>query len=229
MKKCRNILLVVLTICVITTLLTGCEAAQTEVPEAVLYDLVEENEYSDLGECKLSVIHHVDEKSHRDSVDLILGVYAPYAELVFTSSAVYEYDRSSDLWVLLQHDGWSDPDYNFSFNDELVGTWTLNNNESVYEITVTDVYPEQISLEFSITESIYGGLGENYTWKISGYGTYDLNGAYFEIPLELPEECYVSWKDTKSGENESITYLNVWISPTAGITRAYISPTIRVW
>lgn len=227
MKNVRKITCVLLIAVILSCSFIGCGTVQTEVPDAIIQDLVSENEYSSLGGYEFYTIHHADEQSHRDTVDVILGIDAPYAEIISQCTAVYEYDRSSDLWSLIGYDGWTDPDY--SFNDNLIGTWHCESNGSVYDITVTEVYPTQISVEFSIKESIYAGLNGTYMWEVSGYGTYDLNSSYFEIPLELPEQCYVSWADTKSGENESITYLNIWISPTNGITQAYISPTIRVW
>lgn len=230
MKRILCFFLILVLLCTPLTTLTGCSNYSSgEVPDSLIADLVNQNDYAYLGDCEWSIIHHVDEKTHRDQVDIILGIYAPYAEMVSTCSAVYEYDRSSDLWSLVMHDNWSEPEYNFSFNDALIGEWHLESNDSTYDITVTDVYPTQISIEFSIKESIYAGLDGHDMWEVSGYGTYNLSGNYFEIPLELPDECYVSWKDTKSGENESTTYLNVWISPTSGLTRAYVSPTIRVW
>lgn len=229
MKSIRNIILVLFLICTALNIFTGCSAAETEVPDSVIYDLVEKNKYSDLGEYEISVIHHPDEKTHRDRVDIILGIYAPYAEIVSTCSAEYQYDRTSDLWSLIKCEDWSNPDYNFAFTDSLLKTWHIENYGSTYDITVTDVYPTQISIEFSIHESIYAGLDGTYTWEVSGYGTFDLNNGYFEVPLELPEECYVSWKDTKSGENETVTYLCVWLSPESGITYASVSPTIQVW
>lgn len=229
MKQIQKLMLFLLLMCIVSNTFAGCGTTVTEVPDSLIADLVRENEYSDLGECKWYTTHHLDQQAHRDTVDITLGIYAPYAEIISSCSAVYEYDRSSDLWSLIKHDSWSDPDYNFSFNDALVGTWSLENNGSTYDITVTEVYPTQISVEFSINESIYAGLDGYYTWEVSGYGTYDLTGSYFKIPLELPEQCYVSWKDTESGENETVTYLNVWISPELGITYAYISPDIQVW
>lgn len=230
MKRVCNITIAVILLSVVMVLLMGCgDSSGGEVPDSLIAELVAQNDYAYLGDYTWSTIHHVDKETHRDRVDIFLGIYAPYAEIVSTCSAVYEYDRSSDLWTLVMHDNWTEPEYNFSFNDALVGEWSLESNGSIYKIAVTEVFPAQISIEFSIKESVYAGLDGHYMWEVSGYGTYDLNGNYFEIPLELPKECYVSWKDTKSGENESVTYLNVWISPMSGLTRAYISPEIRVW
>lgn len=229
MKNIRKIVVLLLLLLAALHLLTGCSTVETEVPDSVVYDLVNENEYASLGDAQISLIHHFDEKTHRDSVDVFLGIYAPYAEISFTCSAVYEYDRSSDLWSLVQYDGWSEPDFNYAYTDSLIKTWQIDNYGSTYEIKVTDVYPMQISVEFLVNESIHAGLDGDYTWKVSGYGTFDMDNGYFEIPLDLPEECYVSWKDTQSGENESVTYLCVWLSPESGITYATISPDIQVW
>ena len=106
---------------IIVCMLSACSPVQTEVPESLVRDLVDMNEYADMGKYTLTITHHPDKETHRDHVDIVISIQTPYAEAVSTCSAVYEYNRSSDLWSLVKCEDWTRPYYNP--NDKLIGTW----------------------------------------------------------------------------------------------------------
>lgn len=245
MKIIRNIILVLLCAVIIPCMFAACASGETdvpessipdqtekkeyavEVPESIIEDLVLENEYAELGKYTLSVTHHPDEEIHRDSVDIVLTIHATYADVISTCSAVYQFDRASDLWSLIRCDEWSEPTY--QYNDNLVRTWNIDRFGNQYIIMITDIGSSEISAEFVIRETVYAGLYVgDYTWETFGRGTFELGNSSFEIPLELPDELFVSWMYTQSGENESTTDLYVSLSPESGISTAFISPEISV-
>lgn len=223
--KCRWIFAALFLLAV---LCSGCGSSQKEVPEALVQELIQESSFAKIGSCTWEVTHSVNSQTHRDSVDILLTTDCTYGSMVSSCSAVYEYDRSSDLWRLLQQSKWTEP--KVSFTSGLIKNWQIDYFDNTYHINVTNISGNKISLEYTVKEEIVVDyFGDIEWWETSGLGSFDIGNGYIEIPLELPDRYFVSWKDTESGENEQVTYLRIQFSPNQGVEYAYISPTIHVW
>lgn len=102
MKKCRIIIFTLIILC----LLSGCSNEKKGVPESVvLYDVTEvlgkaENDY----QCKIE--HNVDVSSHIDNAVIVLKYETEYTKQTGMAECQYQYDKSSDLWSLIEFGDW---------------------------------------------------------------------------------------------------------------------------
>lgn len=205
---------------------TGC-GASSKVPDSTIYRDVECCEYYDFtGMSSWSAVHHVDRESHYDDVDITITTKYPYATLTTTNRITYRYDRSSDLWRVERQSGWSDPVC--QYNDKLEQEWNMSWFDNNYIINIRSVDGNRISLEYEIAEHADQGLGwDDVMFYESGNGTYEINGDYLNVPIELTDGYYTT---TRSGYSFQIGYtsdLFIQFSPTEGVELAYMTPEIN--
>ena len=147
------------------------------------------------------VIHNkYDSESYLDYVTIASKSEGDYGSFVSTRKAIFQYDRTSDLWSLFDIEPWTEPDY--TFNKRLVGKYDVK-GEVDYEniichIEILSVTEESIQLKYNLSADVDIAFEyfESLHIEVSGKETLS-NGEFFvfvtddnphlSIPIELPE------------------------------------------
>lgn len=212
--------------------LSACGKASDEVPESVWLREIDDCNYAEFFDpaikCTQSAIHNVDKTAHTDLVVISLQAESTYGKVSTYRSVLFQYDKSSDLWSVLRRDDWSKRAY--SFNENLEGGWRYEEYDNVYDIWIESVDDDSITLEAQASLSAYNLFTGTVYCNTRAYGSFDIkSNAYIgDIPLELSDGFFVSWSQTKSGENETTTYLNIELDISKGIGYAYVWPDVRI-
>lgn len=204
-------------------MITLCSCGEQAVPVIVAFELVGECKYynSDYVMSK-EIEHSYDSESHTDSATLLTKAESNYGSYISTCDAIFQYDRSSDTWSVLSAEEWTQPVY--TFYDNLVRTWnvgnTLGGDRDSYEIEITSVQDDSISLNYKISNIVYGGLfAGDVLLELSGSATVTYRSDSLWIPIELPDHFYA-----QNGINSShSTDLCISLNIAQGVESAYIS------
>ena len=212
--------------------LAACGNASDEVPESVWLREIDDCDYAEFSDpsikCTQSAIHNVDKTAHTDLVVISLQAESTYGKVNTYRSVLFQYDKSSDLWSVLKRSDWSERAY--SFNDNLEGGWHYEEFGNAYDIWIESVDDGRITLEVQASLSAYDLFTGTIYCNTYAYDSFDIKtNAYIEdIPLELSDGFFVSWSQTKSGENETTTYLRIQLDIANGIGYAYVYPEVLI-
>lgn len=227
--KLKKILCLLLICALLSVLLTGCGNSSAQVPDSVIQSmLILGCEYYDPNaDWSWTATHNIDKDAHTDRVEVELTVEYEYGTVTLTNTSVFQYDRSSDLWNFLRLGVWSEPVY--TFNNNLRGDWKVEWFGSTYGITIKSVDGGKVSLEYFVAEKVYGGIftGDVYC-EIFGKGTYEIDGEFITVPVELPSGFVASWMQTSSGNSEPETKLYIQLDVVEGVGYVYVYPEISV-
>lgn len=205
----------------VSVLFSSC-GSQYGVPDDYVMYFVEECEYADSDyESSTQVIHSFNEKTHMDSTTVVSTYTGDYGSFITTCEAVFQYDRTSDLWSLVRRSEWSDPEYKYS--DSLVGKWNVGSPFGLsgdYLIEIISVSDDMIELRCTISKTVYD-MFENAQLNMSKKATVDNSDEWIMVPIELPEHFFVYENGYPSGSN--LTDLCVHLDIDKGVTSADIN------
>lgn len=205
---------------VIVLLLFFSCGASGKVPNGTIEKFLKDSGY-DPSTDSWKATHSADRKSHYDTVDIVITRPAEYGTSEYSCTALFIYDRSSDLWSLSEYSDWDLT--SLKFNNKMIKTWYFPLPQCT--IDVTDVSGDKITLNYTYTERVYV-WGTYYTCTLSGSGTYSPRPGtcVIDIPVTVPDGFYVQGTYFQRDENPE---LNIMISPDDGIYHYFLSGTIR--
>ena len=207
---------------VIVLLLFFSCGASGKVPNGTIDKFVMESTGLDSSsDFSWKATHSVDRQSHYDSVDIVLTIPYEYATVEYSCTALFIYDRSSDLWSLSEYSDWDLT--SLKFNNKMIKTWYFPLPECT--IDVTDVLGDKITLNYTYTKMVYV-WGKYYPCTLSGSGTYSPNPDTYtvHIPVTMPDGFYVQDLYFQRDKN---TELYICINLDDGIYDVFLAGSIR--
>ena len=148
-----------------------------------------------------NVIHNkYDSDSYLDYVTIVSKSEGNYGFFVSTREAIFQYDRTSDLWSLFDIEPWTEPDY--TFNKRLVGNYDVkgkyDDENIICHIEIMSVTEQSIQLNYNLSADVDIAYEYFEALHIEAFGNETLsNGEFYafvtadnphlSIPIELPE------------------------------------------
>lgn len=234
MKKLFSLLSVLCILCTFPLSLTSC-SGEKGVPDNLAIESVRQNKHlSGRYPETVSVIHNkYDDESYLDYVTIVSKSEGKYGYYVTTCDAIFQYDRTTDLWELFGYDYiyegsyevWTYPEY--TLNDNLVGSYDVSSElDKIYRchIEVLEVTEQTIKLSYDVSASTYdswtnlhiekSGTATLENGNLSGY--FNNGETTIDIPIELPAGYY-----GVGGVDDKYIELNLVVNLTNGIQSAY--------
>lgn len=237
MKKTSIILIIVLIFALIICF-TACGNESKGVPDDVAIRSVSECQYAYSNATTYVTHNKYDSESHLDYVTIVSKSEGKYGYFISTCEAVFQYNRTSDLWSLLDAELWTEPRY--TFNDNLVGRYdvsTLSEDEEISGyveiLSVTDKkiklcydisgdvdiafkYFEDLHIEKSGTETLVNGVFDEYSSRES----------YIPVDIKLPEGWVEAHSFSSDNSDDTIS-LRLIIGLRTGVKSIYLSGEVK--
>lgn len=186
--------ILLLNLFILICFLSGCSNEKKGVPESiVLHDVAEVLENIEV-DYQLKIEHSVDTSSHIDNATIILKYETDYTKQIGMVNCRYQYDKSSDIWTLLEIEEWT-------WETELKESFTEIQpymGSSIYETYNYALYIDVIDIEnMTITCS--------YIVNIDGEPISQVEPVEFQLRYVQEWRCYIFMIDDiatfKLGDN----------------------------
>ncbi len=226
MKKIVSLLLIFSLCSALLSMLTACANKNPAVPDDFAIRTVGECKYAYYNSTTTVTHNKYDPESYLDYVTIMSKSENNYGFFVSTYEAVFQYNRTSDLWTPLDVEEWTEPRY--TFNNRLVSSYDIGAKDEEYDITgrveILSVTEKEIQLTYDISAELYVAFSlTDYlhieesgitTLKNGDFGT--LSGTpYMSIDIKLPE----GWCDRYGDDYVSLI---IKVDLKTGIDSVYI-------
>lgn len=238
MKKTSIILIIVLIFALIICF-TSCGNESKGVPDDVAIRSVSECQYAYSNATTYVTHNKYDSESHLDYVTIVSKSEGKYGYFISTCEAVFQYNRTSDLWSLLDAEPWTRPTY--TYNDNLVGKYDVSTLSEYQEISgyveilsVTDKEIKlcyDISADLDIVTTLFEELHieksgtETVTNSVLDYSPSDLD-ADIDIDIKLPEGWVEAHAFSSDNSDDTIS-LSLEINLKTGVKSIYLSDEVK--
>ncbi|MBQ3863549.1 MAG: hypothetical protein II790_05840 [Schwartzia sp.] len=131
--------------------LSACGGSSFQVPDGELQLYVENTlrkESANRTSFHWDAVHQPDSELHRDIVTLTVDLESTYVTRSFTATVTYQYDRTTDLWSLVDESKWHLT--GFALKDSLLGRWEYDGDGTGY-INVTEVSGTRLTLDYELS------------------------------------------------------------------------------
>lgn len=225
-KKLR-MLFFLLSLMVLCSACTACGGLTRKVPDSYISTYITnkcEEEDEDASELIFSTQHNYDSKAHIDTVLVTLTDEGYYGTYSFQIELKYQYDRSSDLWLLFAESEWED-EYTYTFNDNILGEWHFDEYEDI-RLNITDISSTTVTAECTIVSDTFEPFYGTFTALMEEEGMYELNKDRFTIDVTVPEGFYCQ---DHFGQHLDTAELRVVLGIDAGVCWTLLFGEIRAY
>lgn len=181
--------------------------SQTEVPDGRIRLEVEELIRTKYGNClrySYETYHSPDPASHIDTVRILTTAYYQYGGYTTDQTIVFEYNRASDLWTILQNSYWQNVEI-FWYPEQFIGIWHgtydyAQDLESEFELEIKEIDFDRMELTGRYGVGKYSSYWNEhfklvwYEELVAKEGTFpiDLKSGRYSIGVNLMSDKYTT-------------------------------------